>query len=62
MIGILIIAHGSLGESLKECAKHVIGNEPRQLAFLAVKIMMTPVPYFLKRKLWWLNLIVEMEF
>ncbi|MDP2231894.1 PTS sugar transporter subunit IIA [Methylotenera sp.] len=36
MIGILIIAHGSLGESLKECAKHVIGNEPRQLAFLAV--------------------------
>lgn len=38
MIGILIIAHGSLGESLKECAKHVIGNEPRQLAFLAVNI------------------------
>ncbi|MDO9204208.1 MAG: PTS fructose transporter subunit IIA [Methylotenera sp.] len=36
MIGILIIAHGSLGESLKECAKHVIGNEPGQLAFLAV--------------------------
>ncbi len=36
MIGILIIAHGDLGESLKECAKHVIGNEPRQLAFLAV--------------------------
>lgn len=38
MIGILIIAHGGLGESLKECAKHVIGNEPRQLAFLAVNI------------------------
>lgn len=36
MIGILIIAHGSLGESLMECAKHVIGNEPRQLAFLGV--------------------------
>lgn len=36
MIGILIIAHGNLGESLMECAKHVIGNEPRQLAFLAV--------------------------
>jgi len=36
MIGILIIAHGSLGESLMECAKHVIGNEPRQVAFLAV--------------------------
>ncbi|MGB4811158.1 MAG: PTS fructose transporter subunit IIA [Methylophilaceae bacterium] len=36
MIGILIIAHGSLGESLMECAKHVIGNEPRQLAYLGV--------------------------
>lgn len=36
MIGILIIAHGSLGESLMECAKHVIGNEPRQVAFLGV--------------------------
>ena len=36
MIGILIIAHGSLGESLMECAKHVIGNKPNQLAFLAV--------------------------
>lgn len=36
MIGILIIAHGSLGESLMECAKHVMGKEPQQLAFLAV--------------------------
>lgn len=37
MIGILIIAHGSLGESLLECAKHVLGKEPQQMAFLAVK-------------------------
>ncbi len=36
MIGILIIAHGSLGEILKDCAQHVIGHEPRQLEFLAV--------------------------
>ncbi|HYN53758.1 MAG TPA: PTS fructose transporter subunit IIA [Methylotenera sp.] len=36
MIGILIITHGSLGESLLSCAKHVIGKEPEQLAFLAV--------------------------
>jgi PTS system ascorbate-specific IIA component len=36
MIGILIIAHGSFGQNLVECAKHVIGNEPRQVAFLAV--------------------------
>lgn len=36
MIGILSIAHGTLGQNLVECAKHVIGNEPRQVAFLAV--------------------------
>ena len=36
MIGMLIIAHGGFGESLLECAKHVIGNEPRQVAYLAV--------------------------
>lgn len=42
MIGILIIAHGNLGESLMECAKHVIGNEPRQLAFLAVNTQDDP--------------------
>jgi len=38
MIGILIIAHGSLGESLMECAKHVWGKEHQQLACLAVSI------------------------
>lgn len=36
MIGILIMAHGSLGNSLLECAKHVVGKEPQQLAVLAV--------------------------
>jgi mannose PTS system EIIA component len=42
MIGILIIAHGSLGESLMECAKHVIGNEAKQLAFLGVNTQDKP--------------------
>ena len=37
MIGILIIAHGNLAESLSECAKHVLGKEPLQLGYLAVK-------------------------
>ncbi len=37
MIGILIITHGSFGESLLDCAKHVLGKEPQQMAFLAVK-------------------------
>ena len=36
MIGILIIAHGSLGDTLLECARHVVGKAPQQLAFLAV--------------------------
>jgi mannose PTS system EIIA component len=36
MIGILIIAHGSLGESLISCASHVLGKTPPQLAHFAV--------------------------
>ncbi|HAF00980.1 MAG TPA: PTS fructose transporter subunit IIA [Methylophilaceae bacterium] len=36
MIGILIIAHGSLGKSLVHCASHVMGGKPAQLEFLAV--------------------------
>lgn len=42
MIGILIITHESLGQSLMACAKHVIGSEPEQLAFLAVNNMDDP--------------------
>lgn len=36
MIGILIIAHGKLGESLIDCASHVMGCTPPQLNYLAV--------------------------
>ena len=36
MIGILIIAHGSLGESLVHCASHVMGGIPPQLKQLGV--------------------------
>ena len=36
MIGILIIAHGSLGESLIGCVSHVLGKEPMQVKSLAV--------------------------
>ena len=36
MIGILIIAHGSLGESLVHCVTHVLGKQPPQLAHFAV--------------------------
>lgn len=36
MIGILIIAHGTLGESLIHCASHVMGTKPASLKQLAV--------------------------
>jgi mannose PTS system EIIA component len=36
MIGILIIAHGSLGESLLHCVSHVMGKQPPQLACFGV--------------------------
>lgn len=34
MIGILIVAHGSLADSLVECAVHVLGTRPSGLATL----------------------------
>lgn len=38
MIGILIVAHGSLGESLIQCASHVMGSRPPHLQQLGVTI------------------------
>jgi len=38
MIGILIIAHGTLGESLIHCASHVMGKRPLYLRQLGVTI------------------------
>ncbi len=36
MIGILIVAHGTLGESLIQCVSHVMGDRPPLLAALDV--------------------------
>lgn len=36
MIGILIITHGKFGESLMDCAVHMLDSVPPQLAALAV--------------------------
>ncbi|HWU34578.1 MAG TPA: PTS fructose transporter subunit IIA [Methylovorus sp.] len=36
MIGILIIAHGTLGESLIHCASHVMGTRPPLLKQLGI--------------------------
>jgi PTS system ascorbate-specific IIA component len=38
MIGILIIAHGTLGESLIHCANHVVGGHPPHMAQLGVSV------------------------
>lgn len=36
MIGILLVTHGSLGESLIQCACHVIGKRPPLIAQIGV--------------------------
>ena len=36
MIGILIVAHGTLGESLIQCVTHVLGERPPLLVALDV--------------------------
>jgi PTS system ascorbate-specific IIA component len=36
MIGILIITHGDFGKSLLDCAAHMLGSLPPQIASLAV--------------------------
>jgi PTS system ascorbate-specific IIA component len=38
MVGILIIAHGTLGESLVHCAIHVLGSRPSQFQHLSVSL------------------------
>ncbi len=35
MIGIVIVAHGRLGESLIECARHVLGRVPEKVLALS---------------------------
>jgi PTS system ascorbate-specific IIA component len=38
MIGILIVAHGTLGESLIHCASHVLSRRPLRLRQLGVSL------------------------
>lgn len=38
MVGILIVAHGTLGESLIHCASHVIGQRPAHLMQIGIGI------------------------
>lgn len=50
MIGILIIAHGSLGESLVHCAQHVMGGLPPLLQQLGVAVEDDPAEVLPKAK------------
>lgn len=43
MIGIFLIAHGSLGESLIQCACHVINKRPPQIVQLGVSAQDDPL-------------------
>jgi PTS system ascorbate-specific IIA component len=43
MIGILIIAHGTLGESLIHCASHVLNKRPGKLRQLGVTAQDDPL-------------------
>jgi PTS system mannose-specific IIA component len=38
MIGILIISHGNLGDSLIHCANHVMGEMPQHLLYFDITI------------------------
>jgi PTS system mannose-specific IIA component len=42
MIGILIISHGNLGDSLIHCANHVMGKKSQYLAHLSITIQDDP--------------------
>ena len=42
MVGILIITHGALGETLIQCATHVIGSRPLRVRSLAVSGRVDP--------------------
>ena len=43
MVGILIIAHGTLGESLIHCASHVLNKRPERLRQLGVTAQDDPL-------------------
>ena len=46
MIGLLIIAHGNLGESLIACANHIMNKQTPQLASLQVNMSDDPSDLF----------------
>jgi PTS system ascorbate-specific IIA component len=50
MIGILIVAHENLGESLIRCATHVLGSPPPHLTHLDVTVQGDPQAVLLEAR------------
>ncbi len=57
MIGILIISHGTLGESLIHCASHVLNKRPPRLKQLGVTAQDDPALLLPQAR----NLVTELE-
>ena len=57
MIGILIIAHGTLGESLIHCASHVLNKRPPQLRQLGITAQDDPALLLPQAR----NLVAELD-
>ena len=57
MIGILIIAHGTLGESLIHCASHVLNKRPPRLRQLGITAQDDPAMLLPQAR----NLIKELD-
>lgn len=52
MIGLFLITHGGLGESLVQCACHVLNRRPPQLAQLGVAAQDDPLDLLPTAKSW----------
>ena len=52
MIGLFLITHGSLGESLIQCACHVLNQRPRQIGQLGVSAQDDPLDILPTARSW----------
>lgn len=52
MIGIFLVTHGTLGESLIQCACHVLNRRPLQIAQVGVSAQDDPLDVLPMAKIW----------
>jgi mannose/fructose-specific phosphotransferase system component IIA len=53
MVGVLVISHGNLGACLLDCARHVLGRDPDNIATLAVEKPRTRIRNWSRLLRWW---------